>query len=236
MQYFWLYVFIFLPSLSFSKQVIPHSELKIGYVEFHPYLYTNKNGETTGPVVDYINRIIPKNISIKYIETPISRVRYSLNTGIIDVFSIYFFSEERAKHLHYIQPAYHKFEPQLCSFDKNLQTDISYLKNKTLIHFRGTLKNSTPLKTDEIKRIEIDAKNFKEVAFKLLELRRADMVYFPDRFAFNQSSHKEIHCKNVESTKNALHFVLKKNSIWSDFIEAQISKTGATFSINKLEN
>lgn len=231
MRYIYFLSLLLVSTFLNAKMEIPAPELNIGYVEFHPYLFKNKEGEYIGPVVDYVKKLVPKSVSIKYVETPISRVRYSLNTGIIDIFPMYFYSEERATHLHFVQPPYHKFDPQLCSFDKDLKIEKEYLKDKTLVHVRGTLKNSAPLKIEEVKKIEIAPNEFTKVAFKLLELRRADLIYFPDNFAFQQTENKKVYCKSVPSSGDALHFVLKNGSEWIQFIEKQIAKNANGFTI-----
>lgn len=215
---------ILITSLTFA------ADIKIGYIEFSPFIYKNEKGKLIGSIPTYAKKIFPaKNIQWKHI--PLKRVTRSLNEDQIDVFVSFYKSAEREEIIEYHNRPYYELRPTVCSLKGVLPpkiTSFSIFSNKRVLTVLGTLVSKKFPASTEFTNIKIN--EYRERSISLLQSKRVEYAYFGDdqtvQQYLNNREIKNITCKHLPTPPLPIYMVTKKGSPLRFHIDARINKIG----------
>lgn len=204
-------------------------DIKIGYVEFYPYIYTNGD-KLEGSIIDYSNEFF-KDYDITWVKTPLARVDRSLNSDSIDLFINYCKSLDRQKLVEFANQSYFELTPAVCTISAPLPSKITEVISKEynkVLTIKDGVDINLLFKSEYLVQTDTPIKSFENKAVQFLEKGRVDYVYFADIKTANKivaSAKVKIKCQAYAAMKNSLFMVTKKRNPLLNVINKKLEMT-----------
>lgn len=70
-------------------------DLRLGYLEYPPLLYSEEENLPKGPVIDFLEQNLTDDFKIRWSKIPIGRVRWGFANNVIDAYPFLIRTQER---------------------------------------------------------------------------------------------------------------------------------------------
>lgn len=192
--------------------------LRLGYVEYPPLVYSEKENVPKGPLIEYIEQNLRTDFEIKWTEMPIGRARWAFENNVIDAFPFLMWIKEREAWIHYFEKPYMTIQNTVCTrkdmraFDEKFDSLSDLMAGSTLVSPLNTGYSYPFLKDSRINHINIHFSNYIDRSLELLNKDRADYVFYSSRAGLELGGkHKNLSCIDAGELVG-LHFAFSKNN------------------------
>ncbi len=216
----------------FSTLSIQASSIKIGYIQFSPYIYKDSKGVLKGKIVRYANKLFnEKNIIWK--PTPLKRVSRSLDENRIDIFVSFFKSPQREKEVEFPKTPYLTMRPTLCGKTQDMPENLDsfdFIKDKTISFVSGTIIKDKFFGGKNINFVEIKIAKYRERTISMLLDNKLQYSYYGDNTSIVEYISKDhstlVKCLALPIPPFPVFMVTKKKNPLIKVIEEKIEKYG----------
>jgi ABC-type amino acid transport substrate-binding protein len=204
--------------------------LRLGYVEYPPLVYSEKENVPKGPLIDYIEKSLEAEFEIKWIDMPLGRARWAFENDVIDAFPFLMRLEEREAWIHYFERPYLTIQNIVCSRGdmkftaENPGSLVDLMAGSTLVFPLNAGYKYPFLSDPRIEQINIHYTNYIDRSLGLLNKGRAKYVFYSSKAGLELGGkNKNLSCVDV-GERVGLHFAFSKNNRLAPGVESILSR------------
>lgn len=204
--------------------------LRLGYVEYPPLVYSEKENIPKGPIIDYIEQNLGEEFEIKWSNIPLFRARWAFDNDVIDAFPFLMYVREREEWIHYFEKPYMTIQNIICSrrqigaSAENSKSLSDLMAGSTLVFPRSTGYEYPFLSDSRINQINIPFSEYIDRSLGLLNKGRADYVFYASKAGLELGGkNKNLSCIDVGKLVG-LHFAFAKNNRLAPRVESILDR------------